>query len=203
MGDLEFFGVFEEGDSLFGGLVDLVFVDFPTGSDRVSEFFEPADDVFGDFEFEVRDVLVLDVFDGSFDEASIDALGKHGAGFEDEPHLLFSQDLSSREVLVKKKLPREVNFIVLVEHSRNLFRGQRLKLLLRNELKPATQFKKHTVIRTLLPQFLDVLDKHILVAVRPHVINFRLLELLHEQRLVRQINLLVLNVRSHLACVNR
>lgn len=199
--DMELLIAFEEGDSLFGGLIDLLFVGFATGPYRISEFFEPGDDILGDFEFEVRDIFVLDVFDGGLDKSAIDALGEHGAGFENEAHLVFGEDLSGGEVLVKQKLPGEINFIVPVEHSRDFLRGQSLKLLLRNELKPAAQFEKLAVVRTLLPQLLDVPDEHRLVALRPHVVDLCLLELLHEQRLVCQLDLLVLNVHSRIARV--
>jgi hypothetical protein len=179
--DMELLVAFKEGDSLFGGLIDMLFVGFATGPYGISEFFEPCDDILGDFEFEVGDIFVLDIFDGSFDKSAINTLGEHGTGFEDEAHLLFGKDLSGGEVLVKKKLPGKINFIVPVEHSGDFLRGQSLKLLLRNELKPPAQFEKLAVFRTLLPQLLDVPDEHCLVALRPYVVDLCLLELLHEQ----------------------
>jgi hypothetical protein len=192
---MELLVAFEEGDSLFGGLVDMLFVGFATGPNRISEFFEPGDDIFSDFEFKLRDIFELDIFDGGLDKSAINTLGEHGTGFEDEAHLVFGEDLGGGEVLVKEKLPGKINLIVPVEHPRDFLRGQRLKLLLRNELKPPAQFEKLAVVRALLPQLLYVPGEHCLVALRPHVVDLCLLELLHEQRLVCQLDLLVLNVR--------
>ncbi len=103
--DMELLVAFEECNSLFGGMIDMLFVGFATGLNRIPEFFEPGDDILGDFELKMGDILILDIFDSGFNKSAINTLGEHGTGFENEAHLLFGEDLSCGEVLIKKKLP--------------------------------------------------------------------------------------------------
>ncbi len=136
--NFKLFALLKVGNSLFSGFVDLLFIGFSACSDWVSEFLEPSNNVLCNFELQVWNVLVLNVFYGSLDEITVDTFGQHRTCLENESHFLLCQMFSSWKVLIKQKLSWKVNFVVLVEHPCNLLTGKGLKLFLGDKLQPAT-----------------------------------------------------------------
>lgn len=200
---MKLFIFLEEGNSLLCHLIYLLLICFTTCSYRIPEFLESPDDIFSDLKFQIWNVFIFDVFDCIFYKISIHTFGKHRARFENESHLLFSQCLGGWVILIEKKLSRQVNFVVFVEHSWDFFAGQSLELFLRDKLESSAELEEFTVVGTFLSQFVDVLYEHFLIVICPGVVYFGFFELLHKQRLINEINLLVFDVDTRNLSIER
>lgn len=104
--DFELLLFLEVEDALLDLIVPGLLVVFPALLDCLPDLVEAADDVLCDFEFQLVDVLVLDVLDGRPDELLVHALAQQRTRLQDKPHLLLAKELSRRVVLVQQKLPR-------------------------------------------------------------------------------------------------
>jgi hypothetical protein len=99
--DLELLLLLELYNPLFDLVVARLLVELPALLHCLADLVESADDVLRYFELEFVDVLILDVFDGCPDEVLVHTFAEERTGFENEAHLLLSEELSCRVILIQ------------------------------------------------------------------------------------------------------